>query len=93
MMRRKALGLLATPPAIIAMFPNIAAAQSPKFFQNPFAINAADPVGYFRQEAPLAGLANNKVEWGSAGWRFASSRNVSQFATSPETYAPLFGGY
>ncbi|PSL14540.1 YHS domain-containing (seleno)protein [Shimia abyssi] len=91
--RRTALGLLAAAPATLTFFPGTAIAQKPEVFQNPVAINAVDPIGYFEQSRPLAGSADHKVEWNGAEWNFSSERNASMFASDPETYAPVFGGY
>ena len=91
--RRTALGLLAAAPASLTFFPGKAIAREPEVFQNPIAINAIDPVGYFEQNRPVRGSADHSVEWNGAEWHFASQRNASMFTSDPGTYAPVFGGY
>ena len=91
--RRTTLGLLAVTPAALTMLPSVAMAKEPSVFQNPIAINATDPVGYFQQEKPVPGSAEHTVNWNGAEWHFASSANAAKFEADPETYAPVFGGY
>lgn len=91
--RRKTLGLLTATPAAIALLPSVALAREPEVFQNPIAINAVDPVGYFDQEKPVSGAAAHAHLWNGAEWHFANRRNADKFAANPETYAPEFGGY
>jgi YHS domain-containing protein len=91
--RRNTLGLLAVTPAALTMLPSVAMAKEPSVFQNPVAINATDPVGYFEQEKPVPGSAEHTINWNGADWHFASSANAAKFEADPETYAPVFGGY
>ena len=91
--RRNTLGLLAVTPAALTMLPSVAMAKEPSVFQNPVAINATDPVGYFEQEKPIPGSAEHTINWNGADWHFASSANAAKFEADPETYAPVFGGY
>ena len=91
--RRTALGLFAATPTALTLYPKVALAREPEVFQNPVAINSIDPVGYFEQEKPVVGSADHKVNWDGAEWRFSSKRNASKFASAPESYAPVFGGY
>ena len=89
--RRTTVGLLAAAPASLTFFPGKAIAREREVFQNPIAINAIDPVGYFEQNRPVRGSADHSVEWNGAEWHFASQRNASMFASDPGTYAPVFG--
>lgn len=91
--RRNALSLLTATPAALVFLPDAALAREPEVFQNPIAINAIDPIGYFEQSRPVKGSKNHKVKWNGADWYFASQRNKSMFSSDPETYAPVFGGY
>lgn len=91
--RRNALGLMAASPAALTLFPTSALAKEPEVFQNPVAINAIDPIGYFERQKPVLGSSDFKVEWKGADWHFASQSNASKFTSDPETYAPVFGGY
>lgn len=91
--RRKTLGLLAATPAALTLMPTAALAREKEVFQNPIAINAIDPVGYFDQARPVPGKAAHKLSWKGAEWHFASQANAAKFAAAPEVYAPVFGGY
>lgn len=91
--RRTALAFMTAGPAALGLFPAAAIAREPDVFQNPVAINAIDPVGYFEEGKPIKGTKAHRLEWKGAEWRFANPRNASRFAASPETYAPVFGGY
>ncbi len=91
--RRRTIGLLAAAPAAIAPFPKAALAREPDVFQNPIAINAIDPVGYFEQEKPVLGSQEHSLDWNGAEWHFESPQNLAKFKANPETYAPVFGGY
>lgn len=91
--RRKTLGLLTATPAAIALFPSVGLAREPEVFQNPVAINAIDPVGYFDQEKPVPGSSIHTFNWRGTTWHFASKANADRFAQTPDAYAPEFGGY
>ena len=91
--RRATLRLFAAAPAAIALTPRAALAREPAVFQNPIAINAIDPIGYFTDEEPVPGLAEHEVMWNGAAWHFASADNAATFEADPEAYAPVFGGY
>ena len=91
--RRATLRLFAAAPAAIALTPGAAFAREPEVFQNPIAINAIDPIGYFTDAAPVPGLAIHEVTWNGARWHLANAESAATFAADPETYAPVFGGY
>ena len=91
--RRATLGLLTTAPLAYALTSRAALAREPEVFQNPIAINAIDPIGYFTDEAPVPGLAEHEVTWNGAAWHFATADNAAQFEAAPEAWAPVFGGY
>jgi len=57
------------------------------------AINGYDPVAYFTEGKPQEGDSDHKLDWNGATWHFKSAANKSEFETSPEKYAPQFGGY
>lgn len=89
--RTALLGALATAPALAA---SVAQARESTVFQTDgVAINGADPVAYFTQERPVRGSFDHTFDWNGARWHFASAANRDSFATSPERYAPRFGGY
>ncbi|SLN32301.1 YHS domain-containing (seleno)protein [Oceanibacterium hippocampi] len=57
------------------------------------AIDGTDPVAYFTEGKPVAGLRDFTAEWRGATWRFASAANRDRFIAEPEKYAPQYGGY
>lgn len=57
------------------------------------AIHGFDPVSYHTENKAVKGRSDITLEWHGAIWRFATEHNRSQFESSPEKYAPLFGGY
>ena len=57
------------------------------------ALQGFDPVSYFLDEGPKAGLSDHEIVWSGVAWRFASAANLEAFARDPDTYAPRFGGY
>lgn len=58
-----------------------------------FALRGFDPVAYFLDGKPVAGLAAYEHNWAGAVWRFASEANRAAFMAAPQAYAPLFDGY
>ncbi|MEE9455243.1 MAG: YHS domain-containing (seleno)protein [Paracoccaceae bacterium] len=87
--RRKALVVMTCALAT----PTFAA--SPPIFVNAnrIAINDYDPVAYFTQSRPVAGVSQHSVEWMGAIWHFSNAQNQSRFASTPDAFAPQFGGY
>jgi YHS domain-containing protein len=57
------------------------------------AINGYDPVAYFTQQQAVKGNRNYNFKWNNATWYFSSQENLNLFKSSPEKYAPQFGGY
>jgi YHS domain-containing protein len=57
------------------------------------AIYGMDPVSYFTEPAPLQGRSDYEYIWNNVPWYFATAANRDVFRTSPETYAPQFGGH
>jgi len=57
------------------------------------AIKGYDPVAYFNQQKPVKGDAQYSYDWMGATWLFASAEDRAAFATSPQKYAPQYGGY
>ena len=57
------------------------------------AIKGYDPVAYFKQSAAVKGSPQFTTQWMGATWQFSSAENRDQFATTPEKYAPQYGGY
>jgi hypothetical protein len=57
------------------------------------AIYGYDPVCYFVDGEPRAGMARHELVWSGVTWRFRSPGNLKAFLDAPEVYAPAFGGY
>ena len=57
------------------------------------AIHGFDPVAYFTDGQPKAGLPAFELKYGGAAWRFRNEGNRAAFADRPDVYAPRFGGY
>ena len=56
-------------------------------------LNGFDPVSYFLEGGPQAGLARFELSWGGQVWRFSSGANRAAFRDDPPAYAPRLGGY
>ena len=52
-----------------------------------------DAVAYFTENKPVLGSEKYTAEYDGAVYRFASARNRDLFRSSPEKYAPAYGGY
>ena len=57
------------------------------------AVDGYDAVAYFTAGRAVKGRKQISHEWRDARWRFASEENLSEFKSSPEKYAPQYGGY
>src|SRR6478735_8935781 len=57
------------------------------------AIRGYDPVAYFTVGKPVKGDPKISFHWNDADWYFSSQANLDAFKSSPEKYAPQFGGY
>ena len=68
-------------------------ALEPIFNDGGTAIRGYDPVAYFTQGKPVEGSPQYTAEYKGARWQFASMENRDLFTTTPEKYAPQFGGY
>ena len=56
-------------------------------------LNGNDPVAYFTAGSAMPGRPDLKAQHHGATYRFASEENRRQFITSPERFAPQFGGF
>jgi YHS domain-containing protein len=61
--------------------------------KNGVALHGYDPVTYFEMDAPRKGAEQFSYNWKGATWMFVSAENRKKFATTPEAFAPQFGGY
>lgn len=68
-------------------------AQTVVFQPNGVAINGYDPVAYFQENKPIAGLEDYTYTWNGAKWQFASKENLEKFKQHPDQYAPQYGGH
>src|SRR4051812_43021787 len=57
------------------------------------AISGYDPVAYFTDGKPVAGLTQFEYMWHDARWRFASLAHHDLFVRDPNHYAPQYDGY
>ncbi|WP_299626544.1 YHS domain-containing (seleno)protein [Pelagibius sp.] len=57
------------------------------------AIKGYDPVAYFTEGRPIAGVPEFEQTWHDAVWRFSSAEHLRLFARDPERYAPRYGGF
>jgi YHS domain-containing protein len=56
-------------------------------------LNGNDPVAYFAAGRATPGRPDIKAQHQGATYRFASEETRRQFITSPDRYAPQFGGF
>jgi hypothetical protein len=71
-----------------------ATAQSSEVFApSGIAINGYDPVAFFTESKPMKGLTGFSCNWKNVQWNFISQANLDTFKSSPEKFAPQFGGY
>ena len=57
------------------------------------AISGYDPVAFFTQKKATLGNPQHTFEWMGAKWYFASEEHLKLFKSSPEKYAPQYGGH
>ena len=58
----------------------------------PLALKGYDPVAYFTDAKPTPGVEQFELLWDGQRYRFASAQHRDMFRTSPDRYAPQFGG-
>ena len=58
----------------------------------PLALKGYDPVAYFTDAKPTPGREQFELLWDGQRYRFASAQHRDMFRTSPDKYAPQFGG-
>lgn len=91
--RRHILALTVAAPALAFSTRSAMAATPSIYAEDGIAVDGTDVVGYFTQNAPVAGDANITHDYMGATWRFSSTENRDLFAADPEKYAPQYGGY
>jgi hypothetical protein len=68
------------------------AEQVPADGNSGIAIRGVDPVSYFTEAEPQAGLEEFELGHGGATWRFHSEANRAAFASDPDRYMPRYDG-
>ncbi len=82
--------------AFVLLLPSMAANSASYFNKSSWtgvAIDGTDPVAYFTESKPVEGSKKFSYKWQGATWRFANADNLNKFKTSPEKYAPQYGGF
>jgi len=69
------------------------AQKSAVFIKDHVAINGYDAVAYFKEQKPVKGSKEFSYTWNNGVWLFSNRANLESFKTSPEKFAPQFGGY
>jgi YHS domain-containing protein len=69
------------------------AQKSEVFTKSGTAINGYDPVAYFKEGQAAKGTDQFVYNWNGADWRFSNQQNLDSFKTSPQKFAPQYGGY
>ena len=91
------LSLIISAFALLATIAPVAAPASAEEMVNKdpsnIAIRGYDPVGYFVEGRPIQGKAEFEHTWHDARWRFSTAAHRDMFASSPERYAPRYGGF
>jgi YHS domain-containing protein len=57
------------------------------------AISGYDPIAYFKEGKAIKGKKEFSTMWNGAHWLFSSEQNLETFKSTPEKYAPQYGGY
>jgi YHS domain-containing protein len=57
------------------------------------AVKGYDPVAYFTNGQPTAGLEQYSYTWKGKTYRFGSADNLQRFKADPAKYVPQYGGY
>jgi YHS domain-containing protein len=69
------------------------ASASLVFQKEGLALRGYDPVAYFTQGQPVKGLPQFQAQHQGAVFHFASAAHRDSFVSTPEKYAPQYGGY
>jgi YHS domain-containing protein len=90
--RRVLLMMFAGAAAAISAGSALAQTQSKAPMPERLALKGYDPVAYFTERKPIAGLPEFEQVWDGQRYRFATARHRDMFKADPEKYAPQFGG-
>lgn len=78
----------------LLFFSPLAQAQNSEVYStDEGAIQGYDAVAYFTQSKAVKGSKNFTFTYAGEIWYFFSAENLNTFKTTPEKYAPQFGGY
>jgi hypothetical protein len=88
--RRGAIRVIALLGALIALTGGSAAFAAE---ETSLAIKGYDPVAYFTDGKPTAGLPAFEYQWDDHVWRFVSAEHRDLFKADPVRYAPQFGNF
>lgn len=78
---------------LAVMFGAASAETSINKDENNIAISGYDTVAYFTEERAVKGRSEIDYVWQNTRWFFSNETNRELFASSPENFAPQFGGY
>lgn len=79
--------------AALCCYAVLFAQKSAVYVSDEAAIKGYDAVAYFKAQKPVKGSRDLAWNWNNATWYFSTKANLDSFKTSPEKYAPQFGGY
>src|SRR5580765_5974450 len=79
--------------ALICTCSVVSAQKSPVYAPKGIALDGYDAVAFFKQGKPVKGSSANALQWNGAQWLFADKADLESFKSSPEKYAPQYGGY
>ena len=92
MNRRLFISGFALAPALFSA--RSALAMKPEIFASRgIAIRGYDPVAYFKEGRAVRGSSDFETDYKGATFRFANSKNLTDFIANPEGFAPQYGGY
>lgn len=78
---------------VYALQPLPAAAQEIYIGIYDWAIEGYDPVAYFLEGKPVKGNEEIWYQWNGGRWLFSSQEHKASFESTPEKYAPQYGGF
>jgi hypothetical protein len=91
--RRTFLSALGAAPVALVLSSPARAATPEIYAEDGMAIDGTDPVSYFAEGRPVAGLPAHELLWRGARWRFSSEAHRARFEADPEAFAPQYGGW
>ena len=87
-MKNIVLALLVASTSLI-----VSAQKSEVFTKSGTAISGYDAVAYFKEGQATKGTDQFVYNWNGANWYFSNQQNLDSFKTSPQKFAPQYGGY